>query len=573
MIGIPGEKNSAETPDIAGEAGHRAGRSGAEDPLSFFTDGEEETSGAGGRNRMLLVASGAGVLAGFAIVGVLFGMTGRGDGTPYPGGRPADLLWQRPVISAKSDLSNEISREIGPAPRGAATGAPALPAADDPLEPRTRLLTAFALPGDARADDAALFSGRGPAILQASLILPGARETNETVIAKTPPAEPVDTSFVLRKGENIIDRLVEQGVARGTAKLLVAALEPVYPTRLLRAGQKISLTLDRQQDFYGSEVIFPVYLSFRPGKGEEVIVEGDSENGFSARSVGRTRAAKKRAKEKSANPAFVRARGRISSSLYAAARDQKIPGYIISQMLRAFSYDVDLQRQVAKGDTFDILYGPPLSGSSKRRKVLYYAALNLHGRRIAYYRFTTPGGRTAYFDEKGRSAVKGLMRTPISGARITSGFGMRRHPILGYSKMHTGVDFAAPRGTPIRAAGDGVVTYAAWRGGYGRTIMIRHASGYVTLYAHQSRFAPGLRKGMRVRQGQVIGYVGSTGRSTGPHLHFEVRLNNRPLNPLRVRTAHYIRLKGKALAAFKKRRKRILALLREAPSPARVARK
>jgi len=205
--------------------------------------------------------------------------------------------------------------------------------------------------------------------------------------------------------------------------------------------------------------------------------------------------------------------------------------------------------------------------------VLHYASLTIGGRKLAFYRYTTPKGRTAYFDSKGRSARRGLMRTPISGARISSGFGMRRHPVLGYTKMHTGVDFAAPTGTPIHAAGPGTVIHAGWRGGYGRTVMIKHPSGHVTLYAHQSRIARGIRKGVKVRQGQVIGYVGATGRVTGPHLHFEVRIKGRKVNPMRVRTATRQQLTGKALQQFRKRMARIQRLLDKIPATTQIARR
>ena len=603
MIGIPGKgKKKAGAARASGRnkpSGHSPAHDAhdGDDPLSFFTAPDEGAAKktrrkSGGHHRMLLIASGAGALAGLAAVGVLFSVMGKGapGGQSQEAASAPELLWQRPVITAKSDLSEEIGKTISTRPQTRpALGAPAMPPVRESGDGQApmRLMTAFATPGMSAASGWNTSASR-PAVLEASLVLAPEGAGNETIITKSPPPEPVDTSFVLGKGEKIHDKLVELGVPPSAARALMAALEPVYPSRLMRAGQKISLTLDRQQDFYGSEVIYPVYLSFRPGRGAKIVVESDEDGHFTARAEGlksasaarkaksakAARASGKRGqKARAAAAPYIRARGRVSSSLYAAARDQHVPGYIISQMLRAFSYSIDLQRQVAKGDTFDILYGAPLSGSSKRRKVLYYAALNLHGKRIAYFRFTTPGGRTGYYDEKGRSAVRGLMRTPVSGARITSGFGMRRHPVLGYSKMHTGVDFGAPRGTPIHAAGNGVVTYAAWRGGYGRAVMIRHDNGYVTLYAHQSRIARGIRKGVRVRQGQVIGYVGSTGRSTGPHLHFEVRLNNRPVNPLHVRASRHIRLKGKALAAFKKRKARILALLRQAPATALVARK
>ena len=577
---IPGKTDEVAT--------RRTGTDGVPggDPIAFF-EGESPHAETTHGRKWLILTAGAGIVVGLMTAGVLFGMMDTSAAVPEKEALAPDLRWQRPVISAKGDMDGELDATVLaasiPTRSGRATG---------PAENHAhtaRLMTTFAGVG---TPDGWPSSSVSPSILQASLTMPEGAGSNETVIMKSPPPEPEDRTFVLAPGESLAGKLVKLGVPPTVARALVQALEPVHPSSLIRAGQKISVTLDRQQDFYGTEVIYPVYLSFRAEDGKRVVVESDEDGNFMVRSEtlkaaddGKGSVIRPKARpgtlatRKNTGPAryaeapFIRARGRISSSLYAAARDQNVPDYIISQMMRAFSYSIDLQRQVAKGDTFDILYGAPMSGSSKRRKVLYYAALNMRGRKIVYYRFTTPGGRTDYFDEKGRSASKGLMATPISGARITSGFGMRRHPVLGYTKMHTGIDFGAPRGTPIRAAGSGTVIFAGWRGGYGRTVMIRHDNGYVTLYAHQSRIARGIRKGVRVNQGQIIGYVGASGRVTGPHLHFEVRIKNRPVNPRRVRTAHNVRLKGKALEAFRKQKARILALLKQAPSADLVARR
>jgi len=575
---IPGRTDEAATRDTG------TGGVPAEDPISFFEGGGSHGGAEQGRKWLLLTA-GAGVVAGLVTAGVLFGMMDTPTAVSEKEASFSGVGSQRPVISAKGNMGGRLDATVFNASIAAIT-----PAAAKPVEEHVhtaRLMTTFAGTADSWPSSAV-----SPSILQASLMIPEGTGSNETVILKSPPPEPEDRTFELGRGESLADGLVALGVPPTVARALVRALEPVHPAELLKPGQKISVTLDRQQDFYGTEVIYPVYLSFRTGDGKRVIVESDEDGNFMVRDEtlkadgnGRDTVIRPKARPGTlvirrkggdaqyAEAPFIRARGRVSSSLYAAAKDQNVPDYIINQMMRAFSYSVDLQRQVAKGDTFDILYGTPISGSSKRRKVLYYAALNLRGRKIVYYRFTTPRGHTGYFDEKGRSASKGLMVTPISGARITSGFGMRRHPVLGYTKMHTGVDFGAPRGTPIRAAGSGKVIFAGWKGGYGRTVMIRHENGYVTLYAHQSRIARGIRKGVRVNQGQVIGYVGASGRVTGPHLHFEVRIRNRPVNPRRVRTAHNVRLKGKALEAFRKQKARILALLKQAPTADLVARR
>ena len=262
---------------------------------------------------------------------------------------------------------------------------------------------------------------------------------------------------------------------------------------------------------------------------------------------------------------------KVGSSLYGTAKDNKVPDYIIAELTRIFAYDVDFQRQVKANDTFDVFYGNPLTGSSSKRKVLHYAQLTLDGKTKTYYRYTTKDGQTDYYDESGRSAQKALLKTPVSGARLTSGFGMRRHPLLGYSKMHAGVDFGVPHGTPIRAAGSGVVQIAGRHGAYGITVEIKHNNKYETLYAHMSKLAAGIRRGAKVNQGQIIGYVGSTGRSTGPHLHYEVHVDNRPVNPTRIKAAGGKQLAGKELAKFNQLKQRVEAMMQQAPSPLQVA--
>ena len=413
-----------------------------------------------------------------------------------------------------------------------------------------------------------LLWARAPRVQNASLTITDEPQGGTLEIMKSPPPEPVDKTFTLRQGETLVQRLVDMGVSRRLAKALAQRINDVYPLRKLRPGVRFTVTLEQHPDYFGIDVTYPVHVVFSPQPGKRVVVDIDDEGQF----IARLETGKERDQALAAAIPYRHVRGTITSSLYASAKAQGVPDYIISQMLRALSHQVDLQRQVRRGDTFEILYGRPFSGTSKRY-VLHYAALNLHGRRVAFYRFTPPDGKTGYYDAQGRSTRRGLMRTPISGARISSRFGLRRHPILGYTKMHTGVDFAAGTGTPIHAAGSGVVIHAGWKGGYGRAVMIRHPNGYVTLYAHQSRIAPGISKGVHVTQGQVIGYVGASGRATGPHLHFEVRIQGKPVNPLKVRTASRQQLKGKALAAFRKRKKRIEALLEQVPVDAQIARR
>jgi murein DD-endopeptidase MepM/ murein hydrolase activator NlpD len=264
---------------------------------------------------------------------------------------------------------------------------------------------------------------------------------------------------------------------------------------------------------------------------------------------------------------------RLYDSLYETALKQQIPRPIINELVRVFANDVDLQRGVAAGDTFDVFYDEAEEGVTVGRDALLYASLSTRSETYRYYRFFTPDdGLLDYYDENGRSSRKFLVRKPIANGETRSGFGMRRHPILGYYKMHTGVDWAAPIGTPILAAGNGTIIKAQWDSGYGRRVEIQHANGYITTYNHMSGFARSVKEGMRVKQGQVIGFLGSTGLSTGPHLHYEVMVNGHFVDPMRVKLARTREIEGRLLVDFKKERDRIDGLMAKAPnSDAKVA--
>ena len=392
-------------------------------------------------------------------------------------------------------------------------------------------------------------------------------EENITTITKQVPPEPTDETFKLAKGQSLIDVLTDRGVSQEAAKALVASINPIFPVNMIKPGTTFELTLDRQIDFYGREVIFPVELSFDPGPKETLTVEADEDGRFAAAIEG----ARAGTKSQYAQFNHFRTQSKVGSSLYGTAKDNKVPDYIIAEFTRVFAYDVDFQRQVKASDTFDVFYGNPLTGSSSKRKVLHFAQLTLDGKTKTLYRYTTRDGQTDYYDEQGRSAQKSLLKTPVSGARLTSGFGMRRHPLLGYSKMHAGVDFGVPQGTPIRAAGSGVVKIAGRHGAFGIAVEIKHNDRYETLYAHMSKLAAGIRRGTKVNQGQIIGYVGSTGRSTGPHLHYEVHVDDRPVNPTRIKAAGGKQLAGTELMKFNQLKQRVVAMMQQAPSALQVA--
>jgi murein DD-endopeptidase MepM/ murein hydrolase activator NlpD len=405
------------------------------------------------------------------------------------------------------------------------------------------------------------------AVLDAEIAAVESERENITEISKTAPPEPVDETFKLANGSNLKRELINRGVSQAAAEELVKAVEPVLPTKMIKAGTEFDVTFDRQIDFYGREVIFPVELSFKPGPKETIEVSADEDGNFSARITGRDEGIK----SQYAQVDNYRAKAKIGPSLYSTAKDNKIPDYIVSEFTRVFSFDVDFQNQIQASDDFELLFGKPLTGSSSKRKVLHYAELNFGGRSKKYFRFTSADGQTDYFDESGRSASRALLKTPVSGVKITSGFGMRRHPLLRYSKMHTGVDFGAPTGTPIRAASAGIVDLAGRHGAYGNTIVLKHGEKYKTLYAHMSRFAAGIREGKRVNQGQIIGYIGTTGRSTGPHLHYEVRINNKPVNPSAIKAAGGKQLAGRDLIQFRAQKNRIFAMMQQAPSSTQLA--
>ena len=241
----------------------------------------------------------------------------------------------------------------------------------------------------------------------------------------------------------------------------------------------------------------------------------------------------------------------IIQSLYKSASDQKIPPNIIIDFAGIYGFQVDFQRDIRKQDKFQIMYEIFLNEKNELVETgeILYANLKISGQDNSLYYFDKEGSE-GHYDNSGKSVKKALMKTPINGARLSSPFGMRKHPIDGFNKMHRGTDFAAPMGTPIMASGDGIVKKAGWCGGGGNCVKIKHNSTYQTVYAHMSKFARGIKKGVRVKQGQTIGYVGSTGKSTGPHLHYEVIVNGKKVNSQKLKLPSGKILKGKERKLF-----------------------
>ncbi len=492
------------------------------------------------QHRWLLTTCLTGVAGTLLIGGLLVGLFGR-NAQPLPAN--AAIRADRTAVSAISS-----------------------PTDDKQVVAERDLAGGFAYPEITQ--DELPYSKENTKVLDAEIRNASDDSENITTITKTPPPEPVDESFSLAEGSTLVDALTQRGVPKAAAQALATSLDAVVPAKDIKSGTKVDVTFDRQIDFYGREVTFPVELSFDlPNKGT-VTVDSDEDGIFTASLD--TDTAPPQVAQKSAVTQF-HSSSKVGSSLYATAQDNKIPDYIISEFTHVFSYDVDFQRQVSASDSFEVFFGNPLSGSSAKRKVLHMARLTIDGNTRSFFRFTNTDGVTDYFDESGHSASRNLLRTPVSGARLTSGFGMRVHPLLGYSKMHEGVDFGAASGTPIHAAGDGDVDQAGRESGYGNVVILSHSDSLQTMYAHMQRFAAGIHEGSHVNQGQVIGYVGTTGRSTGPHLHFEVRINEKAVNPMTVRGAGGHQLAGRDLSNFRAQRDKVLAMMEKAPSANEVA--
>jgi murein DD-endopeptidase MepM/ murein hydrolase activator NlpD len=259
---------------------------------------------------------------------------------------------------------------------------------------------------------------------------------------------------------------------------------------------------------------------------------------------------------------------RLYQSIYETALRNQIPRPVVDELIRIYSYDVDFQRRAQPGDSFAVLYsGEGETPSADSKNEVLYAALTVGGETKKFYHYKSPDdGVVDYYDETGKSAKKFLVRKPVADGIMRSGFGTRKHPVLGYVRAHTGVDWAAPIGTPIYASGNGTIEKMGWEGGYGRYIRMRHANGYETAYGHMSAFAKGVDVGKTVRQGQIIGFVGSTGLSTGPHLHYEIIINTRFVDPMKVRLPRGRVLDGATLASFERERERVDGIMTQSPT-------
>ncbi|WP_291320195.1 M23 family metallopeptidase [Desulfonatronospira sp.] len=366
----------------------------------------------------------------------------------------------------------------------------------------------------------------------------GSEDPLHTLAKEESQARFSEKNIRVSSGDTLMGLLNGEGLPRTKAHEIITELSEVYNPRRIRQGQEITLVFREEDD---KEPVFEA-MNLRLAADRDVRVEKCPENGLVATE-----------EKRKLDSRTVVAQAEITSSLYNAAVGSDIPLRVLMQMIRAYSFDVDFQRDIRPGDSFEVMFKEKLDqdGNFVRGGSVLYAKLNTRGRNFPIYRYETTDGEVDFFNPDGESVRKTLMVTPIDGARLTSGYGKRRHPILGYSRMHRGLDFAAPTGTPIMAAGDGVVEYAGRKGNYGNYIRLRHPNEYHTVYAHLSRFGSGIRRGARVEQGQTIGYVGSTGMSTGPHLHYEVHHRGSHVNPATVDTPPGRTLEGNELQRFK----------------------
>ena len=347
--------------------------------------------------------------------------------------------------------------------------------------------------------------------------------------------------IIVSKGETFLSILKEFNISEKRSFEIISEIEKLFDLRKLKVEEKILFYLDTNNSIK--------IIEFYKNINEKLIV---SINSNSIKIENKILEKKSYQTSKEFN---------INNSLYSDGLKNNLPQDILIKLIRLFSFDLDFQRDIKKNTLVSVLYEyDQIKDNNKfEYKDIFYALININGNKLEYFRFLTDDGFVDYFNKDGKNVKKSILKTPLDGARLSSNFGMRKHPISGYNKMHKGVDFAAPTGTPIYAGGNGVIEFIGNNGGYGKYIRIRHNNEYKTAYGHMSGFKKGLSKGLRVNQGEIIGYVGSTGKSTGPHLHYEIIFQNKQINPLKLKLPSGKVLKGKELSKFQREAKKIYA--------------
>ncbi|WP_027580417.1 M23 family metallopeptidase [Bradyrhizobium sp. Ai1a-2] len=380
-------------------------------------------------------------------------------------------------------------------------------------------------------------------------------KTKDQVTGGNPTGERV---HIVKKGDTVTSVLREMGATADEAKAIAATLGARGRDGGLKEGQKLRILMAPANPAPGAR-LQPYRVIVANDTQVEAVAALSDIGKYVAVDVQSMNTVSDTADNSDDDDEDDGSGVRLYQSIYETALRNKVPQNVIEDMVRIYSYDVDFQRKVQPGDSFDVFYAGEDEGTTSSEKIeVLYAALTVGGETKKYYRFQTPDDSVVdYYDETGKSAKKFLVRKPVNNAIMRSGFGGRRHPILGYVKMHTGVDWAAPYGTPIFASGNGVVEKVGWEGGYGKYVRLKHNNGYETAYGHMSAFAKGMEAGKRVRQGQIIGFIGSTGMSTGAHVHYEILVNGRFVDPMRVKLPRGRSLDGPMLANFEKERDRI----------------
>ena len=374
--------------------------------------------------------------------------------------------------------------------------------------------------------------------------------------------------ITIKKGDILGPILRDLGAIPEEIRAIYAVLGDRARDGNLKEGQKLRILLSPVR---GTQRLQPVRVMLVNDQNsvEAVVALSDINNRYVSVDVQTAEAPTQEAQEAQDDDDDDSGTGvRLYQSIYETGLRNHVPRAVIDELIKIYSYDVDFQRKARAGDSLEVLYSGDEQNADPKSDVLF-ASLTVGGEPKKYYRFVSPDDSVVdYYDESGKSAKKFLVRKPVTEAIMRSGFGSRKHPILGYTKMHTGVDWACPLGTPIYAAGNGEIEKAGWESGYGKYIRIKHANGYETAYGHMTAFARGIDPGVKVHQGQVIGYVGSTGQSTGPHVHYEIIINGRFVDPMRIKLPRGRELDGAMLAQFDRERDKVDGMMSQ---PTRTA--
>jgi len=363
--------------------------------------------------------------------------------------------------------------------------------------------------------------------------LPITFKSKEDLIAEL--EDEIFTDIVVSQGDNFAKVLKKAGIKNSDIDKIIINGKDTYNFSKIYLGDNVKIF-----SHYDDDILDKFKLIYRFSNTEELIVSLNDQQNFEYQ-----------VNEIQLESEKVYVKGTIKTSLYEAMKDAGLSDLAITEVIRIYSFDVDFQRDIYENDTFELYFTKKVNEDGKTVEIEdpEYLLLTSRGTPLKYYLFTTPDF-SEYFDEKGKGMTKSLMKTPINGARLSSGFGYRKHPILGYNKLHKGVDFAAPSGTPIFAAGNGVVEFAGKNGAYGNYVRIRHDGTFKTAYAHMKSLKKGIYDGVRVKQGDIIGYVGTTGRSTGPHLHYEIIQNGEQMNPAKLKLPSGRKLNEQELKQF-----------------------